>query len=175
MRERRLRGTKRREWPNATERPDPTLEPPVAQHRPCRPIGNYKIVDTSSAHTQHMGMSSGHHSNNRCNVQEAFPPSESAWFPYRSVATTTAKVKAMTGRNGPSNTLPQVVGRPSSRPEALPGSDRVDQPAQQLGAAHPGVQQQVLGVRVRAAAVGAEPVEGRDPQRRGEIPVAAAP
>src|SRR5579864_5527273 len=171
MREQRLRGTKRREWPNATERPDPTLEPPVAQHRPCRPIGNYKIVDTSSAHTQHMGMSSGHHSNNRCNVQEAFPPSESAWFPSRSVATTAAKVKAMTGRNGPSTTLPQVVGRPSSRPEAVPRSDRVDQPAQQLRAAHPGVQQEVLGVRVGAAAIRTKPVESRDAERGGEIAV----
>src|SRR5436309_15382184 len=53
----------------------PASESTIPKDRSSGPVGNHKIVDSGASQPQDMGMSRRQDSNDRSNVQGAFPPS----------------------------------------------------------------------------------------------------
>ena len=58
------------------------LESPVAQHRPCGPVRDRKILKSSAGQPQDIGVSLQDNSNTPCNVDGAFPPSPDERQPF---------------------------------------------------------------------------------------------
>src|SRR5207247_4061470 len=102
-------------------------ESTIPKDRSSGPVGNHKIVESGASQPQDMGVSLRQDSNDGCNVQGAFPPSVGQRQSASGPVKTRGRRGATTRRNGPSSTLPQPVGGPSS------GLQGLQQAPEQLG------------------------------------------